>query len=208
MGRPADPWGATQARHQCRPNHRGQVHGNEKTATLARLEDLPAQSCRRHRRNGHVCRTDGVVSIALRAFDPAACAPGAAVVGGNSPSERPMGRTAIDRSIRLEGRTAIPYSRPRFCLWGRLHSACWGYGHSRPTGLGALAMAERIRGEADRLDPARLSRPCGRLWQMASSPSASFVSEILQRRVHIPYLSMSWIQKDWPAIFLILGVRP
>ena len=82
---------------------------------------------------------------------------GATVVGGNSPSVRPMGRTAIDRSVRLEGRTAIPYSRPRLCLWGRLHSACWGYGHSRPTGLGALAMAERIRGEADWLDPAGLS---------------------------------------------------
>src|SRR6516162_3197124 len=68
MGRPADPWGATQARYQCRPNHRGQVHGNEKTAALARLEDLPAQSRRRHRRNGHVCRADGVVSIALRAL--------------------------------------------------------------------------------------------------------------------------------------------
>ena len=68
-----------------------------------------------------------------------------------------QGRAAIDRSVRLEGPTAIPYSRPRLCLWGRLHSACWGYGHSRPTGLSALAMAERVRGEADRLDPAGLS---------------------------------------------------
>src|SRR6516162_5984448 len=110
MGCTADPWGAAQARYQCRPNHRGQVHGNEKTAAVARLEDLPAQSRGRHRRNGHVCRADGVVSIALRTFDPTACAPGAAVVGGNSPSEHPMGRTAIDRSVRLEGRTAIPYS--------------------------------------------------------------------------------------------------
>jgi hypothetical protein len=32
-----------------------------------------------------------------------------------------------------------------------------GHGHSRPTGFGAVALAERICGETDRLDPTRMS---------------------------------------------------
>jgi hypothetical protein len=97
-----------------------------------------------------------LVPTAIRASDFAACSPGAAVVGGNSPSERPMDRAATDRSVRLEGNAAISHPRSRSRLWRGLHSACWGDGHSRPTDLGALAMAERIRGEAYRFDPAGL----------------------------------------------------
>ena len=53
----------------------------------ARLENLSSQSCRRHCSDGHVRRTDGLVSIAVRAPDPAACSP-RAVVGRNSASKR------------------------------------------------------------------------------------------------------------------------
>ena len=84
------------------------------------------------------------------------CPSGAAVAGRNSPSERPMDRAATDRSLRLEGNAAISRPRPRFRLWRSLHSACWSDGHSRPTDLGALALAERIRGEAHRFDPTGL----------------------------------------------------
>ena len=57
---------------------------------------------------------------------------------------------------RLEGTAALSYSRSRLRLWRGLHSAYQGDGHSRPTDLSALAMAERVRGEAHRLDPAGL----------------------------------------------------
>ena len=71
-------------------------------------------------------------------------------------AERPMDRTAIDRSVRLEGAAALSYSRSRLRLWRGVRSAYQGYRHSRPTDLGALALAERIRGEAHWLDPAGL----------------------------------------------------
>jgi hypothetical protein len=43
--------------------------------------------------------------------------------------------------------------RPRRRVWHCLHPAHPGDGHSRPTSLGAVALAERICGEVDRLDP-------------------------------------------------------
>ena len=51
---------------------------------------------------------------------------------------------------------------PRYLIRDRdgaygLHPAHPGHGHSRPTGLGAVALAERICGEADRLDPTGMS---------------------------------------------------
>ena len=128
----------------------------KENAAVAGLEDLHSQSRQRHRSDRHVRRADDLVPTAIRASDLAACSPGAAVVGRNSPSERPMDRAATDRSVRLEGNATISHPRSRSRLWRGLHSACWGDGHSRPTDLGALAMAERIRGEAHRFDPAGL----------------------------------------------------
>jgi hypothetical protein len=55
--------------------------------------------------DGHVRRADGVVSITIRAFDPAACSPRTGVVERDGASECSMDRTAIDRSLRLEGST-------------------------------------------------------------------------------------------------------
>jgi ABC transporter substrate binding protein len=45
LGRAPDPWGTTQARHQCRTDHGCEVHGKETGAAIAGLEDLTAQSC-------------------------------------------------------------------------------------------------------------------------------------------------------------------
>ena len=42
---------------------RGKIHGEEKTATVAGLEDLSSQSCRRHRIDGHVRGADDLVSL-------------------------------------------------------------------------------------------------------------------------------------------------
>src|SRR5215471_15822042 len=49
MRRAADTSRAAQARYLCRPDHRSKVHGEEKTAAVAGLEDLPLQSRGRHR---------------------------------------------------------------------------------------------------------------------------------------------------------------
>jgi len=64
---------------------------------------------------------------------------------------------SADRGLWL-GRASTPLDpRPRRRVWRGLHPAHPGHGHLRPTGLGAVALAERICGEADRLDPTGMS---------------------------------------------------
>ena len=58
LGSAADPWRTAQAWHRCRADHRGKIPGQEKAAAIAGLEDLSAQSCRRH------C-VDGFVSLCV-----------------------------------------------------------------------------------------------------------------------------------------------
>ena len=64
-----------------------------------------------------------------------------------------MACPSADRGLRLGRASTLLDPRPRRRVWRCLHSAHPGHGHSRPTGLGAVALAERICGEADRLDP-------------------------------------------------------
>src|SRR6202051_2743561 len=58
VGSAADPWRTPQDRYRYRTDQRGQVHGQAKRPAIPRLEDVPSQSCRRHRRDGYVRRTD------------------------------------------------------------------------------------------------------------------------------------------------------
>jgi hypothetical protein len=51
-GRSADTRRTAQARHRCRADHGRKVHGEETPTAVAGLEDLPSQSCRRHRIDG------------------------------------------------------------------------------------------------------------------------------------------------------------
>ena len=59
-------------------------------------------------------------------------------------------------------------------------------GYTGSADLATGAMAKRIFGEAHRFDPTRLSRPCCCVRRAASSPSAQFLSKILQRGSHAP----------------------
>jgi hypothetical protein len=138
-------------------DHRGKIHGETKIAAVARLENLSSQSCRWHCIDRHVRRADYLVSIAIQVFDPAARSPRAPMVGRDSASECFLDRTAIDRSIRVEGDTAVSHSRPGFCLRRDLHSAHKGDGHTRHADGAPVAMAKRICGEDDRHDPTGLS---------------------------------------------------
>src|ERR1700737_3509044 len=69
VGSAADPWRTPQDRHRYRTDQRGQVHGQAKRPAIPRLEDVPSQSCRRHRRDGYVRRADNLISPALRLVD-------------------------------------------------------------------------------------------------------------------------------------------
>ena len=68
LGRSEDPWRTSQARHQRWPNLSRQVHGEAQETSFPRLEDVPAQSCRWHRIDRSVCRSDDRVSVALWPF--------------------------------------------------------------------------------------------------------------------------------------------
>src|SRR5712664_4056197 len=48
LGSTAHSWRTAQAWHRCRADHRGKIHGQEKAATVAGLEDFYAQPHRRH----------------------------------------------------------------------------------------------------------------------------------------------------------------
>jgi transposase InsO family protein len=63
LGRSADTWRTSQAQHRCWTDHGRKVHGEEEDAAVAGLEDLPSQSCRRHRIDGPVPGPDVFVSL-------------------------------------------------------------------------------------------------------------------------------------------------
>ena len=115
-------------------------------------------------RGGHAMPAKQTLQ-SVRAFGSGARSARTAVAGRHCASERRLDRAATNRSIWLEGNATISRSRSGFCLWRGLHSACCSYGHSRPTHLSPFAMAERLRGEAHRIHPAGLSRPCHCFWR-------------------------------------------
>src|SRR6187455_2142776 len=65
LGSATNSWRAAQARHRNRTDQRGQVYGQAEMSAIPGLEDVPPQSCRRHRGDGSVRRTDDLISLAL-----------------------------------------------------------------------------------------------------------------------------------------------
>src|SRR3954464_10563374 len=66
LGRSTHPWRTPQARHRCRPDLRRQVHGAAKTTSVARLENVPSQSCRRDRLNRPLRGPDDLIQVIVR----------------------------------------------------------------------------------------------------------------------------------------------
>jgi hypothetical protein len=97
-----------QARDRCRPDHGCKIHGQKKAATVARLEDLPSQSCRRYRIDRLVCCPNDFVSVVVWTSDPAAFAAGAYMVGRDGTSKCRMACPSNNRGLRLE-RAAVLY---------------------------------------------------------------------------------------------------
>ena len=92
VGSAADPWRTPQARHRYRTDKRGQVHGQAKRPAIPRLEDVPSQSCRRHRRDRYVRRTDNLISSGLRLVDCGAWTTADFMVWRHCASDRRMDR--------------------------------------------------------------------------------------------------------------------
>ena len=110
VGSSADPWRTPQARHRYRTDQRGQVHGQAKRPAIPRLEDVPSQSCRRHRRDGSVRRTDNLISSALRLVDCGAWSTADFMVWRHSASDRRMDRKSDHGSLRLGTSSPLSHS--------------------------------------------------------------------------------------------------
>src|SRR5262249_34038531 len=157
LGSATDPRRTAQAWHRCRADHRGKIHGEEKAATVAGLENLSAQSCRRHCVDGFVRSPYDLVSAVVWISDLAAFPPQASVVGRDRTPERPLDCPSTDRSLRLATDATIYRSRSRLRLWQGCHSTASSNGYTGSADLATIALAKRILGEAHRLDPTGLS---------------------------------------------------
>jgi hypothetical protein len=102
VGSATDSRRTAQARDRCWPDHGCKIHGQEKAATIARLEDLPSQSCRRYRIDRHVRRPNDFFSAVIWSSGLGTFTAGAFVVGCDRASDRGMYCPSIDRSLRLE----------------------------------------------------------------------------------------------------------
>jgi hypothetical protein len=69
LGRSAHPWRAPQARHRYRPDLRCEVYGAAKATSVARLEKVPPQSCRRDRLDRPLRGSDDLIQVIVRPPD-------------------------------------------------------------------------------------------------------------------------------------------
>src|SRR5467141_2689737 len=102
MGSAADPWRVAQARHRNRADECGQVYGQATRPAVPRMEDIPPQSRRRHRRDGSVRRADNLVSSALWTADRGARPTTDRMARRHSASDRRMDCKSDHGSLRLE----------------------------------------------------------------------------------------------------------
>src|SRR5258705_2880137 len=112
MGSAADPWRVAQARHRNRADECGQVYGQAARPAVPRMEDIPPQSRRRHRRDGSVRRADNLASSALWTADRGARPTTDRMARRHSASDRRMDCKSDYGSLRLG--TGSPLSDPRF----------------------------------------------------------------------------------------------
>src|SRR5262249_30626325 len=110
LGRAPDTWRTAQARDQCRTDHGCEVHGKETAATVAGLEDLAAQSRRRHCIDGSVRGPDHLVSVVVRTTYLAARSSRVSVGGSHVASDRGMDCPPVDRGIRVAAGAALHHS--------------------------------------------------------------------------------------------------
>jgi hypothetical protein len=106
LGRSADR--TPQTWHRRWADYGRKLHGEKEATAIAGLEDLPLQSCRRHRVDGFGPSPHGLFPAPVRRPpDPAAPSTQASVAGCNRASERRMACSTTDRGIGLQGRGAF-----------------------------------------------------------------------------------------------------
>jgi hypothetical protein len=94
-GCPADPRRTAQARYRCWADECNQVHGAAEAPAVPGLEDYPAQSCRRNRRDGPFRGADDLVPASVWPADLAPRSPPDPVAGGHRASDRRVDCPAV-----------------------------------------------------------------------------------------------------------------
>src|SRR5262249_48562389 len=112
LGCAPDTRGTAQTWHRCRTDHGCKVYGEETATAVAGLEDLPAQSRRRHRIDGSVLGPNNLVSAVVWIADPAARSSRTSMGGRHGASDRGMDCSPTDRGIRMAADAALHHSRP------------------------------------------------------------------------------------------------
>ena len=101
VGCAAHPRRTAQARDRGRAVDGRQVHGEEWARAVADLEDLSAQPCGRHRRDGLPDRADSRLSVAFRLGHPQARTAAADITERNGPSHGGVDRPSDHRCVPL-----------------------------------------------------------------------------------------------------------
>ena len=142
LGCTKDTRRAAQAWHRCRADDGRQVYGEEKETAVARMEDVSAQSCRRHCLDGLVCGPDHLVSTAVWAADFEARPPRNVVSYSNQTSQRRMDKSPIDGGLRLGGGAMLSRARSGQRIRRGLPPASSGDGYSGSADRATVAMAK------------------------------------------------------------------
>src|SRR5258708_6026028 len=148
------------------------------------MEDVPAQSCRRHRRDGPVRCADNLVPSALWFVDHGAWQTTGHMVRSNNASDREMDRKPDNGSLRLGAASMLSDARSRGCIRRDIYPPRSIDRHSRPPDVSAFTLAKRIRRTVDRLDPHGMPRSYRGVRRTPSAPCAAILHGLLQWHAH------------------------
>jgi hypothetical protein len=125
-----------------------------KGPAVPRLEDIPPQSCRRHRGDGSVRRADDLLSSAVWPIDHGAWSTTDSMVGRHGAPDRGMDPKSAHGSLRLGANPSLPHPGSRWCIRRDIYPPRSIDRHSRPPDVSAFtwqnAYAERLIGSIRR----------------------------------------------------------
>jgi hypothetical protein len=122
---------------------------------------------------------DDNVPAALLPCDSASRASTVGIPRGDDKSDRGVDFAPDHRGVSLGQFTSLSNSGSRHCVWLGLQAAVACHGHSGQADRSPIAVAEPIRREVDRHDPAGMSRPHDRIWGGAPALDPGSVCRVL-----------------------------
>src|SRR3954453_23747295 len=110
LGRSPHPWRVAQARYRHRPDLLCEVHGAAKTTSLARLENVPPQPCRRDRLNRPLRGSDDLIQVTVRPSNSSTRPQTNSLGRRHTIANRRLDRPAGQRGLRVGAGAGLPRS--------------------------------------------------------------------------------------------------